>query len=590
MTLALTGHAVARGIAIGQSHLAERNELEIGEYRIQPSDTESEVLRFRAALNSARSQLQQLANRVSQQAGSTASEIIQFHILMLDDSAISQASETRIREDLFNAEWALQSQLEKILAEFRHLDDDYIRSRGEDVTQVIRLVQSKLSAGSEHKALANIPDRLADTLVVASDLTPGELATLHERGVAGVVTEHGSPYSHAAILASSLGIPAVFGVRLAHSLLKEGETLVLDGRLGVVYADPDEAFLDHYHDVQRITSGFRKSLESTRQLPSHSIDGENIILQANAEREDELALAVELGAEGIGLFRTEFLYLRGEAPNEETQLAEYRQALAALQGKPLTIRTMDLGADKTSDALDFSLLRSSVNPALGLRAVRLCLRDTQLFKTQLRAILRASGSASGKVRCLIPMLTSVNEILLVKSLLEEARRELSEQDLAFDPAMQLGGMIEVPAAALAMEDLAEHLDFMSIGTNDLLQYALAADRVDEQVAHLYDPLHPGVVRLLHHIFKTGGSLRIPVTVCGELAGDRRYTRLLLALGLRSFSMHPGRILEVKQVVTETHIPRAAAALSHWLNLGSERGQVSLLRLLDQSQLKDQTRI
>jgi phosphotransferase system enzyme I (PtsI) len=584
MTLALTGHAVSRGIAIGQTHLAERNELEIGEYRIQPDDVALEIKRLRRALKASREQLEQLSSRLSQSSGSTASELIQIHIQMLGDSSISKKPEELIRKDLFNAEWALQSQLEKILAEFRQMDDDYIRSRGEDVIQVVRLVQGKLGEESSGQVFTNIPDRLANTLVIASELTPGELAALHERGVAGVVTEHGSPYSHTAILASSLAIPAVFGVRLAQNLLKEGETLVLDGRLGVVYADPDEAFLDHYHEVQRITSGFRKSLEAARNLPSHSIDGEVIILQANAEREDEFKLANELGAQGIGLYRTEFLYLRGEAPDEKTQLDEYCRAIKTLKGNPLTIRTMDLGADKTSDALDFNQLRSAANPALGLRAVRLCLRDTDLFKTQLRAILRSS--ALGPVRCLIPMLTSVNEIRMVKSMLQEARNELTAEGEAFDQEMQLGGMIEVPAAALAMEDLGEHLDFMSVGTNDLLQYALAADRIDEQVAHLYDPLHPGVVRLLHHIFSSGSTLRIPVTVCGEIAGDRRYTRLLLALGLKSFSMHPGRILEVKQVVTETHVPRAAAALAHWLNLGSERENVSLLQLLDQSQLSD----
>ena len=581
MTLALTGHAVARGIAIGQSHLAERNELEIGEYKIQPEEVEKEIQRFREALASARDQLEHLAGQVSQDTGATASEIIQVHLLMLADSSISEAPEQKIRDELFNAEWALQTQLEKILAEFRHMADEYIRSRGEDVVQVIRLVQRKLSEGAEEKVFSNIPDRLADTLVIAYELTPGELAALHERGVAGVITEHGSPYSHTAILASSLGIPAVFGVRLAQSLIREGELLVLDGRLGVVYADPDKAFIDHYHEIQRITSGFRKSLETIRALSSHSLDGELIELQANAEREDELNLAVELAADGIGLYRTEFLYLRGEAPDEETQLAEYAGALKHLSGMPLTIRTMDLGADKTSDALDFNLLRSSMNPALGLRAVRLCLRDTELFKTQLRAILRAS--VHGSVKCLIPMLTSVNEILLVKSLLQDARDELKQQGHGFDANMLIGGMIEVPAAAMAIEDLGEHLDFLSVGTNDLLQYALAADRVDEQVAHLYDPLHPGVVRLLQYIFNASSNLKIPVTVCGEMAGDRRYTRLLLALGLRSFSMHPGRILEVKQVVTETHIPRAAAALLHWLNLGKQRRHTPLLRLLDQSQ-------
>lgn len=581
MTLALTGYAVARGIAIGQAHLVERNELEIGEFRIQPETVGAEVARLRRALAAAREQLDLLAARVSRSAGHAASEMIQTHIMMLGDSSIGEAAERRIREELFNAEWALQAQLEKILAEFRHMDDSYIRSRGEDVAQVIRLVQTRLGEENSDGALENIPDRLADTLVVASDLTPGELALLHERGVAGVVTEHGSPYSHAAILAGSLAIPAVFGVRLAQSLLREGETLVLDGRLGVVYADPDEAFLEHYHEIERITSRFRKSLEEVRTRPAQSLDGEHVLLQANAEREDEIRLAVELDAEGIGLYRTEFLFMRGEAPDEATQAAEYCRAVAALGGRPLTIRTMDLGADKTSEALDFSVLRTSANPALGLRAIRLCLRDTDLFKTQLRAILRAS--AAGPVRCLLPMLTSVNEVLTVNSLLDEARGELAKAAVAFDPAMQLGGMIEVPAAAMAMEDLAQHLDFISVGTNDLLQYALAADRVDEQVAHLYDPLHPGVVRLLLHIFTTGEALRIPVTVCGELAGDRRYTRLLLALGLRSFSMYPGRLLEVKQVVTETHIGRAAAALAHWLNLGRERHDVSLLRMLDQSQ-------
>lgn len=581
MTLALTGYAVSRGIAIGQAHLAERNELEIGEYRIQPENVEAEVSRLQEALETARVQLVMLSERVARSAGTAASEIIQIHILMLADSSIGDAAERRIREEFCNAEWALQSQLETILAEFRHMDDEYIRSRGEDVAQVIRMVQTELGKAGSDRSFDNIPDRLADTLVVTTELTPGELALLHERGVAGIVTEHGSPYSHAAILASSLGIPAVFGVRLAHSLLQEGENLILDGRLGVVYADPDEAFIEHYHEIERITSRFRKSLDEIRGKPALSLDGESVLLQANAEREDEIRHAVELAADGVGLYRTEFLFMRGAAPDEETQLNEYLSAVHALSGKILTIRTMDLGADKTSEALDFSLLRSSMNPALGLRAIRLCLRDTDLFKTQLRAILRAS--ASGKVRCLIPMLTSVHETLMVKSLLDEARAELQIRGQAYDPMMQLGGMIEVPAAALAIEDLGHHLDFLSVGTNDLLQYSLAADRVDEQVAHLYDPLHPGVVRLLHYMFTSCREANMPVTVCGELAGDRRYTRLLLALGLRSFSMNPGRLLEVKQVILETHAARAAEALQYWLNLGAQRQDVPLLRLLDQSQ-------
>ncbi len=581
MTLALTGQGVTGGIAIGQTHLVERNELEIGEYRIEQEDVEKEITRYRQAVDAARKQLDELSQRISRNVGIPAGEIIQTHVLMLGDDSIKEATENQIRSELCNAEWALQSQLELILSEFRAMDDPYIRSRGEDVTQVVRLVQSKLNEKAAGKPFENIPDRLAETMVIATELTPGELAILHERGVAGIVTEHGGPHSHTAILASSLGIPAVLGVRLAQSLLKEGEPLILDGDLGLVYADPDEAILDHYHQVQRDTVRFRKSLEKVRELPCHSLDSESISLQANGERQVELLQAIDLGVTGIGLYRTEFLHLRGMASDEETQLAEYLAAVETLDGLPLTIRTLDLGAEKVTDSFEFDQLSRSTNPAMGLRAVRLCLRDTDQFKRQLRAILRAS--AAGPVRCLIPMLTSAREVIMVLSLLDEAREELDERGLAYDPNLPLGGMIEVPAAALAIEEFSQNLDFISVGTNDLLQYMLAADRTDEQVAHLYDLQHPGVVRLLRHIFLTAEASRIPVTVCGEVAGDRRYTRLLLALGLREFSMRPSRLLEVKKVITETHIPRATAALTEWLNRTGNQHDISLLQLLDQSQ-------
>jgi phosphotransferase system enzyme I (PtsI) len=318
-----------------------------------------------------------------------------------------------------------------------------------------------------------------------------------------------------------------------------------------------------------------------RELPCHSIDGESISLQANGERREDLLQAIDLGVTGIGLYRTEFLHLRGMAPDEETQLAEYLAAVKTLDGLPLTIRTLDQGADKPIDFSDFEQPLRSANPALGLRAIRLCLRDTDQFKCQLRAILRAS--AAGPVRCLIPMLTSAREVVMVRSLLDESREELDESGLAYDPNLPLGGMIEVPAAALAIEEFSQNLDFISVGTNDLLQYLLAADRADEQVAHLYDLQHPGVVRLLRQIFRSAEASRIPVTVCGEVAGDRRYTRLLLALGLREFSMHPSRLLEVKLVITQTDIPRATAALTQWLNSTQIKHDISLLQLLDQSQ-------
>jgi len=581
VTLALTGHAVARGIAIGRCHLVERNELDIGEYRIAAEEVEREIQRYRNAVDAAREQLEELTGRVIQSVGVAAGEIIQTHVQMLGDSQLRDGTEQHIRRELCNAEWALQMQLEQVLSEFRSLEDAYIRSRGEDVAQVVRLVQDKLNQEAAGKPFENMPDRLAHTLVISTELTPGELAILHERGVGGIVTEHGGPQSHTAILASSLGIPAVMGVRRAQALLREGEMLVLDGRLGVVYADPDEAIRSHYHEVQRITRRFKKSLEAIRDLPATSLDGQPIGLQANAERAADLQLAREQGASGIGLYRTEFLYLQGAPPDEESQLAEFAAAIKLLGGLPLTIRTLDLGADKSTDYLDFAQLRRCANPALGLRAVRLCLRDTDLFKVQLRAILRAS--ALGPVRCLIPMLTSVQEIRMVRLLLDEAREELDAQGLAYDHSMPLGGMIEVPAAAMAIAELAPHLDFISVGTNDLLQYTLAADRVDELVAHLYDPQHPGVVRLLRYIFREASARRIPATVCGEVAGDRQYTRLLLALGLKDFSMHPGRLLEVKQAVRETDIPRARAALSQWFNTTPVETGMSLLQMIDESQ-------
>jgi phosphotransferase system enzyme I (PtsI) len=581
MTLALTGHAVARGIAIGRCHLVERNELDIGEYRIAAEEVEREIQRYRNAVDAAGKQLEELAGRVIQSVGIGAGEIIQTHVQMLGDSRLRDSTEEHIRRELCNAEWALQMQLEQLLSEFRSLEDAYIRSRGEDVAQVVHLVQSKLNEEAADKPFESMPDRLAETLVISTELTPGELAVLHERGVGGIVTEHGGPHSHTAILASSLGIPAVMGVRRAQALLREGETLVLDGRLGVVYADPDEAIRSHYHEVQRITRRFKKSLEAIRDLPATSLDGQPISLQANAERTSELQLAREQGASGIGLYRTEFLYLQGAPPDEDSQLAEFAGAIQLLGGLPLTIRTLDLGADKSTDYLDFAQLRGCANPALGLRAVRLCLRDTDLFKVQLRAILRAS--ALGPVRCLIPMITNVQEIRMVRLLMDEAREELDAQGLAYDHRMPLGGMIEVPGAAMAITELAPHLDFISVGTNDLLQYTLAADRVDELVAHLYDPQHPGVVRLLRYIFREADALRIPATVCGEVAGDRQYTRLLLALGLKDFSMHPGRLLEVKQAVRETDIPRARAALSQWFNTTPAETGMSLLQMIDESQ-------
>mgnify|MGYP001820234962 CR=1 FL=1 len=354
MTLALTGHGVSRGIAIGRCHVVVSNELEIGEHRIKKEEVGHEIERYRHALQAARDQLTGLVDSIHTGVTVAATDIIQTHILMLDDSTFRQGTEKLIERELFNAEWALQYQLEEILTEFRSMDDDYIRTRGEDVTQVVRLVQSKLAREAENRPFEDIPDRLADTLVIASELTPGELAMLHERGVAGIVTEHGGPHSHTAILAGSLGIPAVLGVRRAQVLLREGETLILDGGQGLVYASPDDTIRAHYQQVQSDTRRFRQALEAIRDQDSISMDGTPISLQANAERPAEIAQALDAGAAGVGLFRTEFLYLQGAPPDEESQLEQYAAALTQLDGKPLTIRTLDLGADKSLSLIHIS--------------------------------------------------------------------------------------------------------------------------------------------------------------------------------------------------------------------------------------------
>lgn len=584
MTLALSGQVVEPGIAIGQAHNIQRNEIEIGEYRIEAGQVDAEIGRLLQAAAEAGERLEALAERLQRAAGASGEEIIRTHLAMLEDSSIVQSAADHIREQLCNAEWALQLQLEGLLAEFRSIDDAYIRSREDDVAQVVRMVQEILAAEAADKPLSDVPDRLGQTLVVATELTPGELAILHERGVAGVITEHGSPYSHTAILARSMGIPAVMGVRRAQALITEGESLVLDGAYGIVFADPEESILRHYLQKQSESDRYRQTLEKTRGVPAASLDGEPISLNANAERPADIQRALADGAEGVGLFRSEYLFMQGLSPDEEAQYGAYQEAIEALAGAPLTIRTLDIGADKPVANLPFDGLHSNANPALGLRAVRLCLREMDFFKVQLRAILRAS--ALGPVNCMIPMLTTDREVLAVRSLIEETRLELEREGRkhGYDQ-MKIGGMIEVPAAALSLPHMGRHLDFISVGTNDLIQYALAADRVDENVAHLYDPQHPGVIHLLRTIFDTARSLDLPVSVCGELAGDRRFTRLLLALGLRDFSMQPRSLLEVKKVISETDVGAARKALERWDRGGFEAANGSLIQFLDQAQLR-----
>jgi phosphotransferase system enzyme I (PtsI) len=388
-------------------------------------------------------------------------------------------------------------------------------------------------------------------IVVADDLTPADTVLMQHQGVAALVTQFGGPNSHTAILARSLRIPAVVGLHNAGPYLRETDTLIVDGRQGIVLVDPDEQMTRHYQKLQREIERINVARRKLRYAPAITSDGEAIVLQANVELPAELDTAVQVGAQGIGLYRTEYLFMnRDQPPDEEEQYEAYSEVVRAGKGAPVTIRTLDLGADKQVDGARPGAPMSS-NPALGLRAVRLCLKEPGLFRPQLRAILRAS--VHSPVRLMIPMLSTMSELAQVQDLIKSCRRELDDEGQGYDKALPIGAMIEVPAAAICADIFARELDFLSIGTNDLIQYTIAIDRVDDEVNYLYDPLHPAVLRLIQMTIRSGQKMGIPVAMCGEMAGDARYTRLLLGMGLREFSVHPNALLEVKQAITESHV-------------------------------------
>ncbi len=472
---------------------------------------------------------------------------IDTHMLMLQDEALSSAPVELIRQHCCNAEWALKLQQDALVQVFDAMEDPYLRTRRDDVEHVVRRVQQILLR-EEQQSGALESDHDEPRIILAIDLAPSDMVQLNSRNIAAIVTERGGPLSHTAILARSLGIPALVGVPHVHQYVHDGESLIIDANNGSLLLQPDVATLKHYKSRQRAELRARRELYKLKDQDSLSLDGTAVTLHANIELSEDITALKRVAATGVGLYRTEFLFMNRETPPDENeQYQTYRHTLRRLKGMPLTIRTLDLGADKEI----IPGATACTNPALGLRAIRLCLKEPELFLPQLRAILRAS--AKGKVRLLIPMLTSVQELAQVMGLIEQAKAELRREKKPFDPAMPIGAMIEVPAAAICADLFAARLDFLSIGTNDLMQYTLATDRIDENVNHLFDPLNPGVLRLIHGVLKAGHKAGIPVSMCGEMAGDPRYTRLLLAMGLREFSMPPASLLEVKQVIRESDI-------------------------------------
>lgn len=546
MSFTLHGIGVSGGIAIGRAHLVSHAQLEVAHLEIPADQVIFEQARFDDALNKVRRELSDLASHIPENAPAEFEAFLNVHLMILGDETLAEAPKAMIAAQRCNAEWALKQQMEALLAQFDQIDDAYLRERKTDVKQVVERVLGALMTGAP-ATLSVVPPE-EGSILVAHDLSPADVILYKQHRFASFITDLGGTTSHTAIVARSLGIPSIVALHHARRLIRENETLIVDGAHGVLIVDPDETVLGEYRLRRHEWELEQQKLRRLTTTRAAVLDGTRIELHANIELVDDVHLARENGAAGVGLFRTEFLYLnRRDLPGEDEQFEAYRKAVTEMGRLPVTIRTFDLGADKELDGAE----RVAPNPALGLRAIRLCLAEPMMFHRQLRAILRAS--AFGRVKILVPMLSSLTELDLTLNAVAEAKRSLDKDGIAYDREVPVGGMIEVPAAALSLGMFTRRLDFLSIGTNDLIQYTLAIDRTDQSVAHLYDPLHPAVLNLVASIIQTATKAGKPVAVCGEMAGDVSLTRLLLGFGLRQFSMHPANLLAVKQMVLKTDL-------------------------------------
>jgi len=553
---ALKGIGVTRGIAIGRAHLMAPSELEVRQVTIERRDVVHEIARLTRAFAAVREELEGLRSGIAPDAPSEVRAFLDLHLLILQDALLSEAPRDLIRSRLMNAEWALTIQLEEVCRQFEAIDDEYLRERSTDVRQIVERLLHALAAGTPTRVA--LPKKIAAgerLVLVAADLAPADVLHLKDRAdldLAGFITELGGPTSHTAILARSLGLPAIVGADLARERIAEDDVVVIDAEADMVIVNPSDEELQEFRRRLRVDAEHRAQLRRLKGKLARTRDGIPIDLLANIELPGDARDALESGADGIGLFRSEFLFMdRDDLPSEDEQFEAYARVARVMKGKPVVIRTLDIGADKVlTEAARESLgmsrgaPRQVSNPALGLRAIRYCLAYPELFLTQLRAILRASEV--GTVRILIPMLAHVHEIEQAAAFVARAKEQLKERKLKYDARIQLGGMVEVPAAALSMPEFVQRLKFLSIGTNDLIQYTLAIDRTDSAVAHLYDQMHPAVLRLIAQTIRAGTRARVPVSVCGELAGELEMTELLLGMGLRQYSMHPSQILPVKE--------------------------------------------
>ncbi len=553
MNFVLHGYPVSSGITIGYAHLVSTARLEVAHYEVPASALEAEVERFDQAMRSAQDELEELKAHIPPGAPAEFAAFLDLHRMILNDSALSEAPREVIRTRHANAEWALVQQMERLVARFEEIDDPYLRERKADVQQAVERVLKALMGGQSLIEPAVSEEQ--KLIVVAHDLSPADMILFKRHRYGGFVTDVGGVTSHTAIVARSLAIPAIVGLHHARQTISEGELLIVDGEQGLLVVNPDPLVLAEYRSRQAEIKAARQRLKRLKSTRAETSDGTPVELYANIELPQDMAEVLDAGAEGVGLFRTEFMFLnRKELPGEDEQFEAYRQVAQAMQGRPVVLRTLDVGADKAMNGDGSGPVIT--NPAMGLRAIRFCLAEPQMFLTQLRAILRASHH--GKVKILLPMVAHAHEIDQTLALIAQAKQQLDDRDQPFDRAIEIGGMIEIPAAALALPIFMRRLHFLSIGTNDLIQYTLAIDRTDDAVAHLYDPLHPAVLTLVANTIQTATRGGMPVAVCGEMAGDLQLTRLLLGLGLRNFSMHPSQLLPIKERILGTRLGEVQA--------------------------------
>lgn len=563
-SFSIHGIGVSSGIAIGRAHLVSNALLEVVHYVLPAHLVDDEITRFAAAIVTVKKELETIQSQLSKNAPAEISAFINTHLMMLADKSLSEIPKDIIRREQCNAEWAIKQQMDDIVEQFDAIEDEYLRERKQDVVQVVERVIKVLlghpnqapnqNANQQSTKQQSVKQQENATILVAHDISPADAIQFKQHHFAAFITDVGGVTSHTAILARSLNIPSIVALQRARDLIDDNELIIVDGSLGVVIVNPSKEILAEYKLRQEQWELEQQKLQRIKSTKAVTMCGTAIELQANIEVPEDVIAAKAAGATGIGLYRTEFLFMnKREMPDEEEQFLAYKQVAEAMKGMPVTIRTLDLGADKQMNP---DTISNCANPALGLRAVRLCLSEPQIFLTQLRALLRASHY--GHIKILIPMLSTLSELRQTKILLERAKVSLRKQNIPFDENIALGGMIEVPAAAIDAEAFAKELDFMSIGTNDLIQYTLAIDRTDDAVAHLYNALHPSVLKLISMTIKAGAKLGKTVAVCGEMAGDAKLTKLLIGMGLRQMSMHPSNILSVKQQVLHSQITQLNA--------------------------------